>query len=370
MSNVKARPKLSTGGEPDASRIVAGTPEYRSTLIQAFNWYNNEKDVKDARKYLTDWVKKNAKKYLTILESTDIQIPATYGWVARIATNGGQLGDVEMSQLYKMLDSLQPKQNPQPKAIVATRSVQDAMKEKAQSLLGELEGAFDDFKDGQDFSIKSWLNKNEIPAAYMPFIQTWLQRKMSEYVTVYRAATAKKADLEKDDLYQIKEGYSNFSSGDVKRFLNFFKDSIEEVQSYGAIKKANRKPRAKKAIAPGVQVKNLKYLKKFDDLNLESVSPVDIIGAQQLWVYNTKYRKLGVYKSDTHQGLSVKGTTIQGYVPDESIQKTLRKPDTVLKGVLEGGKIVLRRVLDNVNAKPATLNGRINEETILLRVVK
>lgn len=371
MSKVATRPVTVKLGEPDAGAIVAKDSNYKINLICALNWYSRERDSKAAHKYLHDWVKKNAKQYLVALETTEQDIPASYGWLARIATNGAKLGEAEIASLNKFLSSLKPKVVKDTSNKVApTRSVQDAIKEKAATILGEIEFLFDDLKNGSDFSLKAWLIKNEIPAVYIPYIQLWLQRKMGEYVTVFKAFTAKKDALETSGFAQIKEGYSNFTTTDVKRLLNFFKDSLEETQSYGAIKKANRKPRARKSVSPSVQVKNLKYLKKFDELKLESISPVEIVGAQQLWVYNTKYRKLGVYKSDTHQGLSVKGTTIQGYVPAESMQKTLRKPEEVLKAVLGGGKIVLRKVLDNVKAKPQELNGRINAETILLRVVK
>lgn len=168
----------------------------------------------------------------------------------------------------------------------------------------------------------------------------------------------------------LKEAYSNYKKKDLIELMNFLKSVVEEAQAYAAVKKANRAPRTKKAVPPGVQIRKLKYLKKFDELGLESVSPVDIVGAQQLWVYNTKYRKLGVYKSDTRQGLSVKGTTIQGYVPEESIQKTLRKPKAVIESVIEGGKITLRRVLESVKGKEYPMNGRINEFVLLLRIVK
>ena len=57
----------------------------------------------------------------------------------------------------------------------------------------------------------------------------------------------------------------------------------------------------------------------------------------------------------------------ENYKYSESISKTLRKPEAVLKKVLEGGKIVLRKVMGEINSKPVELNGRINKDTILLR---
>jgi hypothetical protein len=77
---------------------------------------------------------------------------------------------------------------------------------------------------------------------------------------------------------------------------------------------------------------------------------------------------LGVYVATDAAGLDVKGSAIQNYKYGESVSKTLRKPKDVLSRVLDGGKIVLRKVMSEINSKPVELNGRINKDTILLRV--
>jgi hypothetical protein len=89
-----------------------------------------------------------------------------------------------------------------------------------------------------------------------------------------------------------------------------------------------------------------------------------------MWVYNTKNKKLGVYNAEDAGGFSVKGTTITGYSEDKSTQKTLRKPAEVLPEVLKGGKVFLRSVLTNIRAVESKLNGRLNKDIILLKVVK
>ena len=69
------------------------------------------------------------------------------------------------------------------------------------------------------------------------------------------------------------------------------------------------------------------------NINLQ-VYPTQIVGANELWVFNIKTRKIGKYVASNidpkgmqrqGSGLSVKGTTIIGYNETESIQKTLRK---------------------------------------------
>jgi hypothetical protein len=51
-----------------------------------------------------------------------------------------------------------------------------------------------------------------------------------------------------------------------------------------------------------------------------------------------------------------------------SIQKTLRKPVDQLKEFKSAGKVQLRKFLDDIKATDTKMNGRLNEETILLKV--
>ena len=52
----------------------------------------------------------------------------------------------------------------------------------------------------------------------------------------------------------------------------------------------------------------------------------------------------------------------------KSIQKTLRKPEEKLKEFKAAGKVQLRKFLDDINATDTKMNGRINEDTMLLKV--
>jgi hypothetical protein len=68
------------------------------------------------------------------------------------------------------------------------------------------------------------------------------------------------------------------------------------------------------------------------------------------------------------QELGVKGTTITGFNEATSVQKTLRKPADQLKEFKAAGKVVLRRFLEDINAVDTRMNGRINEDIILLKI--
>jgi hypothetical protein len=117
-------------------------------------------------------------------------------------------------------------------------------------------------------------------------------------------------------------------------------------------------------------VAKIKYCQEFADLKLTSVKPTDIIGAMQLWVYNTKTRKLGVYHAEDAGGLSIKGSSVVNFAENKSVQKKLRKPEVTLPDVLSGGKVFLRNVIENIRAVESALTGRLNADTILLKVTK
>lgn len=132
--------------------------------------------------------------------------------------------------------------------------------------------------------------------------------------------------------------------------------------------KVNRAPRAKKAVPAEKIVGKLKYMKTNEPLKLVSINPADILGAKELWVYNTKNRKLGRYIAKEYSELGVKGASIINFDENLSVQKTVRKPEEKLKEFKAAGKVALRKFLDDINATDTKLNGRLNEETVLLKV--
>jgi len=92
------------------------------------------------------------------------------------------------------------------------------------------------------------------------------------------------------------------------------------------------------------------------------------LGAQELWMYNSKTRKLGKYVAAAYQTLTVKGTSLVNFDTDKSVCKTLRKPDEKLKEFAKSGKIQLRKFLDDVKATESKMNGRMNADIVLLKV--
>ena len=114
----------------------------------------------------------------------------------------------------------------------------------------------------------------------------------------------------------------------------------------------------------------LKYKEKDEAFKIVSVRATDIIGANQLWVFNTKNKALIMYNAMGPAGLNIKGSSVTGFDEKTSMSKTLRKPENHLPKVADGGKVVLRRLLEGIKSKSKPANGRINAEMVLVRIIK
>ena len=167
---------------------------------------------------------------------------------------------------------------------------------------------------------------------------------------------------------QLREAYSYCSKKQIRKLIDFYNEVNSACTMLMQESKVNRKPRAKKVVSADKVVAKLKYKKTDEPLKLVSINPADIISSKELWVYNTKTRKLGKYVAADFSELSVKGTSIIGFNETFSVQKTLRKPVDQLKDFKAAGKVVLRKFLEDIKATDTKMNGRINEETVLLKV--
>jgi hypothetical protein len=207
--------------------------------------------------------------------------------------------------------------------------------------------------DSTNESIISKINNNMI------FIIDHFKIRRAEYDEI----------LTTDD-EDVKEAYSNFSKPQLKKLIAYCDQVIVDGMKISGESVQSRKPRKRKAKSAEQLTAKLNYAKDFAELKLVSVEPKTIVGALQLWVYNTKTRKLGCYNAEDAGGLSIKGSTIQNFSESKSIQKTLRKPAETLPEIIKGGKVYLRNAINDIRAAEGLLTGRINIDTILLRTIK
>jgi hypothetical protein len=348
-------------------KFVGQEPKFLGEVTEkdlgiALSWYSINRKAKDSQKYASAYFKKVHK--LDILPVIKTK-PTQFGFVCRILTNGGVLSperkewfDGQVEELKKELVKAKAKVKTEQFIEVVKVNIQDRIREKAIECIGELEGQIDDIiiksESPQPYAVMHTLG---IKGVHTRAILEWSREKRAEFEEV----------LTTDDS-QLKEGYSNFKKTDLKKIIAYCDQVILDCNKVA--QSVVRKARKRKAKLPEQLVAKMKHCLEFKDLSLTSVKSTDIIESMQLWVYNTKTRKLGVYHAEDAGGLSVKGSSIVNFSETKSIQKTLRKPEVMLPEVLKGGKVFLRNAIDSIKAVESKLTGRINADTILLRVIK
>lgn len=350
--------KKHLGDEP-----VFTKPLTKLQYMEALNWYNYMCSASEAKEFIITYLKNlgrvvDAKKIKSV---PDNLVPTTVAWICRLLSRGYQLPtdaaeyvNERINQTYKYA------QEPKVESDKPVVSIQDRMRERAHDILGDIEGMIDDYiYENVEFSLYEWLQSNNIPAAYATSIISKMSPVLGELIEAYEG---------KDE--QLKEGYRHLKKSEIKKLVTFYNTLIEDAERYSSNTKKVQKARKPRTVSVEKKIKNLKYQKEDATYKIASVSPEKIIGAMELWTFNTKYKTITRLTAIDRGGLQVKGTSITNYDESSSITRSVgrTKPEPILKRILEGGKLVLRKVLDEVKTEKP-LAYRINENTILLRVV-
>jgi len=337
-------------------------------LIRAYNWYNYAYTSDDAKSFVLEYLKtkKVSKKVLKKVGQIKPIDLHNIGWNCHILLSGGKLPEEMHKKVFNKLADLIEATSPPKEEVtevepVKVISIQERIENRASAVIADLEEKIDEFiRNGEsEFDVQEWFRTQAIKPAIAKFISEYYNPLYSE---VFDAIKAKDADL--------KYAYRRWKKPALKRYMEFIKSILSACETASVVVKVSRKPRKKKEKPAAVIVAKMKYKMEDVDYGITSIKPADIIGAQQLWTFNTKTRQLSVFNAMGPSGLTVKGTTLLGYDEKLSVTKTLRKPQDVLKRLLEGGKLVLRKIMDEVKSKEKPARNRINSEVVLVRVVK
>ena len=347
----------------------------------AMSWYRLESSGKELKPKVINWMSANGYTKDQIAEfkkTKDNRCGTTVGAIAacllkgmppvRADFNDGRSSAVWLGQAIAKIvaegkDDIDDADEVEVKPTGPVVSIQDRVREASYKMTEEIETAIEAFQtdpetfDPKAFKVLNLLKAHQAKAAHARVIKDFYARNLDELT---EAATTK------DE--QLKEAYSHLSKVQLRKITAFYQEIVSACEMLAQEAKVNRKPKAKKAVPAEKIVGKLKYKKADEPLKLVSINPADILGAKELWTYNTKTRKLGKYVAEEFQDLGVKGTTITGFSEVKSVQKTLRKPAEQIKAFKDAGKVVLRKFLEEINAVDARMNGRINEDIILLKI--
>jgi hypothetical protein len=357
------------------------TDQFYRHFRHSMDYYRLEVHSRDLKPKVINWMSINGytKEQIKAFKDTkDFRCNSTMGSIAanllrgmpaiRADFNEGRdtsqwLG----SQISKIIDEgkndYEPEDPVEDKGTSTVISIQDRVREATYPMTEEIEDALESFStdpesfDPKMFKVLNLLKGKQAKAAHARIIKDFYKRDYEEYL-----------ELQDGNCEQLKEAYRHLSKAQIKKIASFYHEIISACDMLMQEAKINRKPRAKRPTDKSKVVSKLKYTKTHEPLKLVSINPEDIIGAKELWIYNVKTRKLGKYLAAEYQELSVKGTSITGFDANTSVQKTLRKPEDQLKEFKAAGKVALRKFLEDIKAVDIKLNGRINEDTVLLKI--
>ena len=360
------------------------TNQFLRQFHSAMAWYRLESSAKELKPKVIDWMGRQGctKEDISAFKKTkDNRCGMTMGAVAaclikgmpavREEFNNGRDTAVWLrTEINKVIEQGRDDVDDSDTVVeikkdVYVPSIQERLREVSLGMTEEIESAIEAFQtdpetfDPKAFKVLNLLKAKQAKAAHARIIRDFYAGDLTELLEL----ASGKADE------QLKEGYSHRSKKQIRSFIAFLQEVESACNMLMQEAKVNKKPRAKKAVDKDKIIAKLKYKKSDEPLKLVSINPADIIGAQELWIFNSKTRKLGKYVAAEFQELGIKGTTITGFSETKSVQKTLRKPAEQIKAFKEAGKVVLRKFLEDINAVDTKMNGRINEEIMLLKVV-
>ena len=342
----------------------------RFAVMHGYNFYNYYHTPAEMRKYVVQWAQRDLKwgkeQIAAFAECEDQRVGMTLCIFSKMKLNGypEAVPEYVTNKLAELLTYGTAKLADKAAAVKpqAKRTIQDHMREKQYDIVGELDAQYDAYLAGAELpDFVTYFRDSKMPQQFVSRIISYYADIEAELV----ASQTKGADS------QLLEAYKWVTKSDLKRMQLFYTKLKDALSTYGAVKAAVRKARVKKPVSKEKLVKKVKYCTEDTTLNLVSINPVDVIGARELWVYNRKTRKLGKYVAAVDSGtLGIKGTAILGYDDKTSVAKTVRKPEVVMKKFMSAGKVALRTWLEEMSTTGVQMNGRLNADTMLLKVQK
>ena len=339
---------------------------------KCMNWYNYMSDNKSCGEWLSTWMSERDydNQYVKGVKRLKY-VPRTAAALARMQTRAvpcvfkdNLLDPSTTSFIEKHVEkciediksskAIQQEERKKKPVI----SIQERIQNKADEYAGEIEYQLDCYIDDpkNKFDVFAYLTDEKVSAPVAVKVGDNffnLERELEETL--------------EGKCPQLKEAYSFLSKKGLKDYYKYVCDIRIDCDKYATGQRGQKRTRRKKVYTATEQTKKLNYKITDTEYHLTSINPELIVGAMQLWTFNTKTKELTKFVAEDRMGLGVKGTTIQKFNNYSAMKKIGNKTKHFLDRIESGGKIVLSKVLDEINTKSSKPTGRINEHTILLR---
>jgi len=347
--------------------------EYEKKILETLRHYGYFYERKSYVSWAQEWIKENRQNDLKALKaSEDWRISPTLASLMKMQLMGAELDKAAIDFINHNVDDVvrfgqinienSVEEDEDDKPEVKRKNPSELLKEKTLAVMGEIEGFIDEHLDGTlDKKLSLYTHLKSIDAA---------AQTARDIVKFYKEMEAELIELTVDKTEDLVEGYSHLTIKEQKSLLKLVSTFISDAEKYVLSKKANRKPRAKKVTPATKQVAKVIYQKECADFKISSTSPAYIVGATEVYLFNTKTRVMKYLVTDNSNGFTVSGTTVKNYDAELSFKKKLRKPEEMIDAINKSTKLRALKALKALKTKDSSTDGRINADTIILKVNK
>lgn len=353
------------GPEPE---WLEGNSPTEFDIARALSWYSYAWDAKKAVSNFFENFPSKSKEHLQSIKKVETwRISPTVSYLLRMKENGCNLSKKNVQFIVNHMQELLAfgRHGNEVKKVEENSqhwrtSVYDRLRMKNAKLCSEIDEVFekfyheDNFKT--DFDMYKWLQHNNISTKTSNYIHGVYSDILRDFIEVREGVDN-----------QLVEAYSHLTNLQLRKIIKLLEMIVNDCELWNQNVKKSKPRRAAKKPSNEKLVSKIRYQKAHDQLKLASISPEEIIGAKELWTYNTKNKTLARYLSSA--GISVKGTTLINFDTESEVKRIGRSEDVLPKISKSKSKKVLNNIWMSLNTKGNKCTGRLNENTVLLKAI-
>ena len=340
------------------------------------DYFHLQVDKKDCVSQVKTWVKKNfpqPAKYILANPEYHFSMThhaATAFWYNNdLYKNNDADGNTAKEFLNNLFDKMIPliekgkviyEEKQKANNIVSISPAVKLMRKINNTIMQELLDLEDKWIDGDDATINIYDRfkyhglTNTAISHVKPMIEGWLLD--------YEDAYYKRCE-------QAVEGYSHLKKSTLNHRIKVCKAMLEDLERIRSATKATRNVKVKRPKSVDKQVAKVQYKKEDNDFKIVSINPIQIPTKTRLYAFNTKSKMVIEYVTESVNGFEISGSTIKNFSKGSSRTICLRKPLDFLPIVLQKTPKQIDAAWQTLKTKTKVPNGRINKDTILLRVL-
>ena len=340
------------------------------------DYFHLQVDKKDCVSQVKTWIKKNfpePSKYILANPEYHFSMThhaATAFWYNNdLYKNNDADGNTAKEFLNNLFDKMIPliekgkviyEEKQKANNIVSISPAVKLMRKINNTIMQELLDLEDKWIDGDDATINIYDRfkyhglTNTAISHVKPMIEGWLLD--------YEDAYYKRCD-------QAVEGYSHLKRSTLNHRIKVCKAMLEDLERIRSAPKATRNVKVKRPKSVDKQVAKVQYKKEDNDFKIVSINPIQIPTKSRLYAFNTKSKMVIEYITESVNGFEISGSTIKNFSKGLSRTICLRKPLDFLPIVLQKTPKQIDAAWQTLKTKTKVPNGRINKDTILLRVL-